>query len=236
VTLSLAALGIRAVVLDVEGTTTSIDFVYRVLFGYARTHLAEFVRRQGDAGPAQVALAQLREEQAADQARGGKPPAPMLDYVLWLMDQDRKSPGLKALQGLIWEDGYRAGQLSGDVYPDVPPALSRWHDARIAICIYSSGSVLAQKLLFSSTPAGDLTPLIDRHFDTGVGAKREPASYAAISRAIGIAPEEILFVSDVTQELDAARGAGFQTALCIRGDASAPQPHAIIRSFDEISV
>jgi len=236
VSLSLAAFGIRAVVLDIEGTTTSIDFVYRVLFGYARTHLAEYLRRHGDSGPAHAALEQLRHEQAADRERGAGAPALMLDYVLWLMDQDRKSPGLKALQGLIWDDGYRAGELAGEVYSDVPAALSRWRDAGIGIFIYSSGSVLAQKLLFSSTPAGDLTRLLGGHFDTGVGPKREPASYAAISHAVGIAPTRILFVSDVPQELDAAVRAGFHTALCVRDDAPAPAGYTVIRSFDEIVV
>ena len=142
----------------------------------------------------------------------GRSPA----YVDWLMDRDRKSPGLKLLQGLIWERGYQAGELRGEVYPDVAPAIRRWRDAGIVVAIYSSGSELAQRLLFESTPAGDLTPLLSGFFDTAVGAKTSVDSYTHIAQRLGEPPNACLFISDVTSELNAARAAGFATVLSLR--------------------
>jgi enolase-phosphatase E1 len=153
------------------------------------------------------------------------------------MDRDRKSPGLKALQGHIWEDGYREGALTGDVFPDVPTAFRRWRDAGVRVSIYSSGSVLAQRLLFSSTPYGDLTPHIDRFFDTSVGAKVSADSYRRIAEALGLPASRQLFVSDVVAELDAARGAGYRVLLSVR-PGNRPQqiaiPVDVVERFDEI--
>ena len=162
----------------------------------------------------------------------------MASYVESLMDRDRKSPGLKLLQGLIWEDGYRAGVLKGEVFADVPPALQRWRDAGVDVAIYSSGSELAQQLIFGSTADGDLTRFISRFFDTAVGAKNAPASYRRIAAELGRAPHRLLFISDVTSELDAAAAAGCAVALCVR-PGNRPQPdHAYptISSFDEIEL
>ena len=131
-------------------------------------------------------------------------------YVEWLMDRDRKSPGLKLLQGRIWEGGYRAGVLKGEVFSDVPPALQRWRDAGLDVAIYSSGSELAQRLIFGSTAYGDLTRFISRFFDTAVGAKGAPASYRRIAAELGRAPDRLLFISDVTTELDAASAGGMR--------------------------
>jgi enolase-phosphatase E1 len=153
------------------------------------------------------------------------------------MDRDRKSPGLKDLQGLIWERGYQRGELHGIVYPDVPPALRRWCDRAVEMAIYSSGSELAQRRLFASTAEGDLTPLFAGFFDTAVGPKGEAGSYRRIASALGHAPDRVLFVSDVTAELDAAREAGCGTLLCLR-PGNLPQPDAArfdrARTFDEI--
>ena len=152
------------------------------------------------------------------------------------MDRDRKSPPLKSLQGKIWEEGYLKGELRGQVFEDVPPAFQRWRNQGRIILIYSSGSVLAQKLLFAHTESGDLTSLIDGYFDTTIGAKKETDSYRRITLTMKLQPTETLFVSDVTSELDAAAGAGLETLLCSRPGNAEPEAGArqVINSFDEI--
>ncbi|HEY2943661.1 MAG TPA: acireductone synthase [Vicinamibacteria bacterium] len=235
---------VRALLLDIEGTTTPVDFVTRVLLPYAREHVRDFLIRR--AREVRDDLALLFAEHEADRRAGQSPPpwddgspAGSLDsataYVHWLMDRDRKSTALKSLQGRIWEEGYRAGHLRGQVYPDVPRAFARWRAQGRDIAIFSSGSVLAQKLLFSRSEAGDLTPLIRAHFDTTTGAKGEAESYRTIARALGQAAEAVLFLSDVSAELDAARAAGMATGLCVR-EASAPTAtdHPVVRGFDEV--
>ena len=236
-TFSLRERGVRGIVLDIEGTTTPVSFVYDVLFPYAREHLSTFIAaRQGHRDLDEVV--QLLEQEWVDDVARGKHPPPLhsshsiVDYANWLMQQDRKSPGLKRLQGQIWEVGYADGSLRGDVYPDVPPALARWREEGHAVAIYSSGSVLAQRLLFSTTPYGDLTRFIAQYFDTAVGPKREAESYAHIAAAMSMPPEKVLFVSDVIAELDAARAAGMQAILCVR-DAGTSDT-AAVHSFDEI--
>jgi enolase-phosphatase E1 len=221
-----------AILLDIEGTTTPITFVHRVLFPYARARLGAFVLpHRGD--PAVVeAVARLRREHAADVSAGAEPPAwpeagldGLVPYLEWLMDRDRKSPGLKTLQGLIWEEGYSRGELRGLVFDDVPGAMRRWHAAGRKIAIYSSGSVLAQRRLFQTTADGDLTTIIDGFFDTSVGAKVDRGSYERIAAVLDVAGDRILFVSDVTAELSAARQAGFQVRLAMR-PGNAPQADA----------
>jgi enolase-phosphatase E1 len=242
VTISLSALHIRAVILDIEGTTTPIDFVYTVLFPYARAHLAAFLAREWESPACREAVALLESERAADAHAGSAipalpaSPAPVVNYVGRLMDEDRKSRGLKMLQGLIWEHGYRDGDLHGQVYPDVPPSLERWTARRLLVCIYSSGSVLAQRLIFRSTPEGDLTRFLSGYFDTGVGPKASVGSYAQIAQALGAAPGDVLFVSDVAAELDAASAAGLRTALCVRPGApeAVAATHPIVHDFHEI--
>ena len=242
-TVALGTLGVRGVVLDVEGTTTPISFVYDVLFPYARTHLREFLETHDPSGLLGEVTRQLREEHAADVARGDAPPPLPADlssgnatdlepYVLWLMDRDRKSPGLKQLQGMIWQRGFSDGTLRGELFPDVAAALERWRTSSIDVAIYSSGSVLAQRLLFSTTRYGDLTQFIAKYFDTSVGAKRESESYARIAGMMALRPGSILFVSDVIAELEAARESEMQVVHCVR-DAGAPSAD-VVRSFDEI--
>ena len=219
--------GVRAILLDIEGTTTPIAFVHDVLFPFARAHLNAYLRQARGSDRLRDVASRLTVEHAADLARGESPPpwrasdddqvSSSIDaYARWLMDRDAKSPGLKLLQGHIWERGYRDGLLEGQVFDDVPAAIRRWHDAGIDVAIYSSGSELAQRLLFESTPHGDLTPLIRAFFDTAVGPKKSSESYARIAKTLGRAPHELLFISDVTAELEAAQRAGLQVVLAGR--------------------
>jgi enolase-phosphatase E1 len=238
---------LRAIVLDIEGTTTPVAFVYEKLFPYARSRLRRYLQAHGGSAECQSIVARLRQEHETDIRESPDVPAwddsavarddSVSRYVTWLMDHDRKSPGLKELQGRIWEEGYTTGELVGEVFDDVPRALHRWRDAGIGVGIFSSGSVLAQKLLFGHSSAGDLTPLLRWHFDTSVGPKSEAESYRRIASIIGEPSSKILFVSDVVRELEAARLAGLQTILCIR-PGNAPPPshhdHSTIRSFDEL--
>jgi enolase-phosphatase E1 len=228
------------VLLDIEGTTTPIDFVHQTLFGYARSRMDEFLELHWNDPEVQADIARLEAEHATESSHPAPPPwhhdaAAVTAYVHWLMDRDRKSTGLKSLQGKIWEEGYRSGKLRSEVYPDVPPALERWRGHGIDIAIFSSGSVQAQRSLFGNTTAGNLTGFIRAYFDTTTGPKREPSSYVRIAGTLGHSPSEILFLSDVSQELDAARTAGMGTALCLRGPSTSPSAtHRVIRSFDQI--
>jgi enolase-phosphatase E1 len=221
----------KGILLDIEGTTTPISFVYDVLFPYARAHASEYLDED--------AQRSLKVEYDADVARGVTPTpwgSSALPYVYWLMDQDRKSTALKTLQGRIWQEGYRRGELHGEVFPDVPPALQRWTDAGIDVCIYSSGSILAQQLLFSTTPFGDLTRYLKGYFDTTTGAKVDASSYEKIAGSFALPSSEILFISDVTRELDAANTAGMQVKLAIRPGNPA-QPSNVypgITNFSEV--
>ncbi len=222
------------ILLDIEGTTTPIAFVTETLFPYARTHLPRYLEEQGGTPECRAIVSRLRAEHDADLATGETLPAwEPLAYLRWLMDRDRKSPALKDLQGRVWEEGYRNGTLVGAVFEDVPGALARWREAGVPVGIYSSGSVRAQQWLFRRSTAGDLTPLLSWHFDTAVGAKRDPGSYARIAEDVNLAPAGILFVSDVAAELDAARAAGMRTALMIR-PGNPPQPeggHPVVHSL-----
>jgi enolase-phosphatase E1 len=231
-----------AYLLDVEGTTTPIDFVYRVLFPYARDRFLAFVSERSGDPEVNAEMRALAEDHRRDVAAGHKPPAwedspeGVTAYAQWLMDRDRKATALKALQGRIWERGYQAGELQANVYDDVARALRRWHAAGRPAAIYSSGSVLAQKLLFANTQAGDLTPLLSAFFDTTTGFKTESESYARIAQSMGQEPRAILFVSDVGAELDAARRAGLQTVLCVRSDTRPMAPaHRVIGTFDRLA-
>lgn len=227
---------VRGILLDIEGTTTPIAFVHEVLFSYARAHARDFLERNKDSDDVQADVALLREEHAADLSQNLQPPESIADYIDWLIDRDRKSTGLKSLQGKIWRQGYLEGTLKSQVFPDVAPALERWHTAGLRISIFSSGSVLAQQLLFAHTDAGDLTKFIDDYFDTNVGKKGEAESYRRIAAAVGLEPDEILFISDVVTELTAAKEAGMKTLLSIR-PGNSPQQHwpDAIESFDSVS-
>ncbi len=205
-----------AVLTDIEGTTTPIAFVHRVLFPYARARLAAF---------------------CAAHAQVGGVPVPPLETLYAQMDRDEKEPLLKAIQGMLWEEGYAAGELKAEIYADVAPALRRWARGGVRLYVYSSGSVPAQKLLFGHSGAGDLTPLFQAYFDTKAGPKREAASYGAITRGIGIPAGEVLFLSDMEAELDAAREAGLRTCQLVRAQdgTQASARHETAADFAEVA-
>lgn len=198
----------RAVLTDIEGTTTAISFVHQVLFPYADRHLDAFL----DANGTEAAVAAALAEAVADPDAGGDVRAALHRWI----SQDRKFGPLKTLQGMIWDAGFRSGALRAHLYADVAPALRAWQAAGVRLAVYSSGSVGAQKLLFGHSEAGDLTPLFAHFFDTAMGAKRDAASYARISAALALPAGEILFLSDVAEELDAAAASGLATCQLVR--------------------
>lgn len=224
---------IRAIVSDIEGTTSSLRFVHEVLFPYSARHLPDFV--QQNLGQPAV------REQLAEAARlaGLAPedtPGLIAQLLRWIAE-DRKIPPLKALQGMLWERGYREGAFQGHVYEDAVQLLRQWHRQGSRLYIYSSGSIQAQKLLFAHTAHGDLTPLFSGYFDTGVGGKREVESYRRIAQEVGQAPGDILFLSDVKEELDAAQAAGLRTTWLVREGALPVQPpHPVARDFHEVHI
>lgn len=237
----------RAILLDIEGTTTPVTFVYEVLFPYARSHVREFLQQNYDSEDLQSDLRALKAEHRSDIEQRHEPPVWFEDsaeielgsatqYVYWLMDQDRKSTALKAIQGKIWKDGYLSGQLRGQVFPDVVPAFRRWKEQQRSIHIFSSGSILAQRLLFAHTNEGDLTGYLREYFDTTTGPKTNAGSYASISEKIDVPAAEILFVSDINGELDAALESGMQTSLCVRQESGTTEncKHQIVRTFEVI--
>ena len=230
----------KAILLDIEGTTTPIDFVHKILFPYAKEKIAEYVRENFTELADEIAA--LKKEHAEDILYKGQfdetSPESVSHYLKFLIDIDRKSTPLKTLQGKIWQQGYENGALKGEVFADVPAAFERWQSEGKKIAIYSSGSVLAQKLIFANSTAGDLTKFISEYFDTTTGAKRDTESYKKIAEALKLAPADILFISDVPAELDAARIAGLSTALSLReGNAELTEEptHRIIQIFDEIT-
>lgn len=222
---------IKAIITDIEGTTSDIRFVHRVLFPYARERLASLLRQRGEEDEVAQALTVLRREIAEPEADIER-----LTAILYrFMDEDRKSTALKTLQGIIWREGYRQGDFLGHVYGDVAPQLATWQQQGIRLGVYSSGSVEAQQLLFGHSDHGDLRTLFSHYFDTRVGAKRQSAAYHAIAAELGLVPQEILFLSDIYQELDAACAAGWHTCQLIRDDA-VPGDHPQMTRFDQISL
>ncbi|ANI14413.1 2,3-diketo-5-methylthio-1-phosphopentane phosphatase [Pseudomonas citronellolis] len=217
---------IKAILTDIEGTTSAVSFVFDVLFPYAAAYLPDFVREH--AGEAEVA-AQL-DAVRAESGEAGADVERCIAILLQWIAEDRKATPLKALQGQVWEQGYRAGQLKGHVYPDAVEALRRWKAEGYDLYVYSSGSIQAQKLIFGCSEAGDLAPLFSGYFDTTSGPKREAASYARIVQAIGLPAEQVLFLSDVVQELDAAREAGLATIGLAR-EGGALEGHETQASF-----
>jgi enolase-phosphatase E1 len=222
---------IKAIVTDIEGTTSSISFVHDVLFPYARQKLPDYVRTH-ESEIVDI-LNQVREIEKN----------PSLDteqiisiFTLWI-DEDRKITPLKTLQGLIWEAGFKSGAFKGHIYEDAAEALQEWYDRGFKLYVYSSGSIGAQKLLYGYSECGDLTPLLSGYFDTTTGPKREAVSYKKIAAAVGFLPAQILFLSDITEELDAAKEAGFQTVLLDR-DKAQPEniPYNRAPDFSHIQI
>jgi enolase-phosphatase E1 len=213
--------GVRAVLTDIEGTTSSISFVKDVLFPFAKRNLEAFVT-------AHAHEPRVRECLDGARALAGNPGLSDADTVALLrqwIDEDKKATPLKSIQGLIWEQAYTSGEVQGHVYPDAVDGLRAWHARGLRLYVYSSGSIAAQKLIFGHTAWGDLTPLFSGYFDTTTGPKVESPSYAKIAQAIGLPPEQVLFLSDSVAELNAARSAGMRTACLDRGEAVIPAGH-----------
>ncbi|MBI1374859.1 MAG: acireductone synthase [Phycisphaera sp.] len=239
----------RAILVDIEGTTSSIRYVYDEMFPYVRQRLRQFLAERFDTPETHAACETLARDVGhasldawarvaeVNDDRAGRI-AMVARRVLRLMDADTKATGLKALQGQIWESGFVSGELIAHVYPDVPVALRRWAAAGLDLRVYSSGSIAAQKLFFGHTEHGDLLGLFSGHYDTTTGPKKSPESYDAIADDWTLPATDILFISDVVEELDAARTAGMATALSDRpGNHPAPAGHShpVITGFDQIS-
>jgi enolase-phosphatase E1 len=221
---------INAILTDIEGTTSSLSFVKDVLFPYSKTRLADFVRAHVDDPSVRVQLDEVRRIAGAALTT-----EQTIAQLLRWIDEDKKLTPLKALQGVIWETGYRQGDFQGHVYEDAARQLRKWNAAGLRLYTFNSGSVQAQQLLFGFSERGDLTALFSGYFDTAVGHKRETSAYRNIAQQIGLPASDILFLSDVTEELDAARAAGMQTIHLVRdGALEAQAVHRQVRSFDEI--
>jgi len=238
---------VRVILLDIEGTTTPIDFVYQTLFPYASRRLESFLREHAQDPEIHALIQDLHAQHEADERNGLEPPG-WLDhpdevrlrssaaYGQWLIARDSKCTPLKSLQGKIWQQGFTSGELRGEVFPDVPPAFERWRRQKKIICIYSSGSVLAQQNLFRTTPSGDLTTYISAFFDTQVGAKTEGESYKKIAASCSYPPHQFLFISDAVKEIAPAQAVGMQAVLCVRGEHPTPTSDAAGVIHDFINV
>jgi enolase-phosphatase E1 len=236
----------RAVLLDIEGTTTSISFVYDVLFPYARMNMQTFLEAQWSTPDVRADVALLRKQAIEDHEAGENPPmisngddcdpSQAVASALWQMEHDRKTTGLKSLQGKIWKAGYQSGELKGHLYPEVADAITRWVAEGIPVYIYSSGSVAAQQLLFGHSMAGDLRPSLSGYFDTTTGPKKQASSYSTIAEKIACNPTHLLFLTDSLAEAEAAREAGVQVMLSSRpGNPAVPEhDFPVITSFEDI--
>ncbi len=223
---------IKAIVTDIEGTTSSLSFVKDVLFPYARAHVADYVRQHQD----EPSIKQLIADTCHEANISLNTENAIKQLIEWI-DQDKKITPLKALQGLIWEAGYKQGDFNGHLYQDAIDNLKSWKANGISLYVYSSGSVLAQKLLFGHTDEGDLTPLFSGFFDTNIGGKKESDSYRKIAEQIGCPAHDILFLSDIKEELDAAKAAGFQTIWLTRDqEPDAHANHCQVSSFNDIKL
>lgn len=232
----------KAILLDIEGTTTPIDFVHKTLFPFAKAKIDAFVEAHFDEIGAEIEQLKIEyrkdfTEQIYGRDFRADSPESVANYLKFLIDIDRKSTPLKSLQGRIWQAGYESGELRSEMFADVPRAFERWQEQGKTIAIYSSGSVLAQKLIFKYSNSGDLSGFISDYFDTNIGYKREAESYVRIAAALNHPPKRVLFVSDVIAELDAAQNAGMQTTLSVRrgnGQISEDFQHRSVNSFDEM--
>jgi enolase-phosphatase E1 len=221
--------GVHAVVVDIEGTTSSIAFVKEQLYPYARRHIPDYVREH--AGAIQDVIDEVRRLGGSASLNT----AQVIDVLLRWMDDDRKLTPLKTLQGLVWREGFESGALCAPVYEDALRVLGNWQKRGLKLYVYSSGSVAAQQLLFSHSEHGDLTALFSGYFDTTTGSKLEAESFRSIARSIGLPAEAILFLSDHAGEIDAARAAGMQAVWVAREPLPVSAGRAVrIRSFDEI--
>jgi enolase-phosphatase E1 len=220
---------IRAILTDIEGTTSSIHFVHQVLFPYAAKAMPTFVQQHANSVHVKPWLGQIASEIGSDNLTA------ITNALLAWIAEDRKHTALKALQGEIWRTGYVCGAFRAHVYPEVAKALTTWAQQHL-LYVYSSGSIASQKLFFGHSEAGNLLPLFQGFFDTTSGAKREADSYRTIARSIGVIPGEVLFLSDIEAELDAARTCGMRTYLLAREGAAPHSAHPLVRNFNEIKL
>ncbi|MCA9132942.1 MAG: acireductone synthase [Planctomycetales bacterium] len=233
----------RGILLDIEGTTSSISFVHDVMFPYVRQRLDAFLREHFDRPQVQAAAEQIAQDAgqvslaAWQVASGGCSASELVQReVLRLMDGDVKATGLKALQGLIWERGFQDGKLSAHVYPDVLPAIEQWRAAGIDVRIFSSGSIAAQKLFFGHVQGvGNCLPLFSGHYDTTWGSKKESKSYVDIAQDWGLEPAHILFISDLAAELTAAQAAGLRALASVRPGNSSLPPELPVERIDSFA-
>lgn len=222
---------VRAILTDIEGTTSSLSFVHEVLFPYASEALPGFVRDHAGDPAIAALLDDVRREAAEPDADVDRVAGILLDWIA----EDRKATPLKALQGRVWEHGYASGAFTGHLYDDTARKLRDWAGQGISLYVYSSGSVQAQELLFGHSDAGDIRHLFSGYFDTRVGHKREAGSYRNIADSIGIPSADILFLSDIVEELDAAQAAGMQTTQLVRDNSVVTGAHRLAHDFDEVS-
>lgn len=225
----------KYILTDVEGTTTSISFVHETLFPYAKERLRTFVTKNSSRSDIQEILKQTKETAKTESDKDISNDE-AIDLLLYWIKTDRKHPALKNLQGLIWEEGYTSGEIKGHVYKDVPLALKAWSEAGLTLGVYSSGSVKAQHSIFEFSTEGNLRPYFSNHFDTAVGHKREVPSYVNIAAQLKLDPSDILFLSDIKEELDAARTAGMKTIQLVRQNDVIVGDHKTVRDFSEIKI
>jgi enolase-phosphatase E1 len=229
----------KAIITDIEGTTTDINFVHNVLFPYAAKHLPNFIRQNVQDAQVRACLTQTLETMAAENqnrsSHHSDEDAAIAQLLEWI-EEDRKHPALKSLQGLIWKKGYEEGAFHPHVYDDVLPALKQWYQDGITLGVYSSGSIEAQQYLFRYSIAGDLTAYFSHYFDTNIGAKREQESYHHIQEVLNIPAHQILFLSDIPAELEAASAAGFQTIQLQRDERTISSTFKTVSSFSEIAL
>lgn len=220
----------RAILTDIEGTTTSISFVHDTLFPYAKEHVGSYLLAHREEAAVSALIDEVAQITALTEL------SEVIQVLLTWMEQDKKITPLKSLQGMIWKEGFEQGAFKGHVYPDAFQELKRWKEEGLDLYVYSSGSVAAQKLLFGYSTYGDLTPLFSGYFDTHFGGKKESSSYKKIAEYLNLNPEAILFLSDMIEELNAASDAGMQTMLVERGEAIDPIncPHPIVKTFSQV--
>jgi len=238
-------LNASVILLDIEGTTSSIDFVHEVMFPFARKRVPDFVKSNWDSDELNGCIELLANDLGESSVESWLPgdaetnQQAVIDAVVNMIDNDVKATGLKQLQGIVWKSGFHSGEMVAHLYDDTAPAIRRWKEQGFDLRIYSSGSIAAQKLFFGHSVAGDLLDLFSAHYDTTTGPKKEAESYRKIVADVGVEAGQIVFVSDVPAELDAAADAGLQTVLSIRPGNAAVEDvtkYQAIESFEMLQV
>lgn len=225
---------VKYILTDIEGTTTSVKFVYDVLFPYFREHIGE-LRSMVALDEVQKAFKQTVDLSQSLESRKLQSVDDIINILYRWSQEDRKITPLKTVQGLLWEKGYKNGEIKGHVYPEVADALKKWQKSGLSLGVFSSGSIAAQKLIFGYSEAGDLTPFFAHYFDTTTGGKRETETYAKIADELALSPSEVLFLSDITEELEAAQSAGMQTVQLVRPGTESNWPQTVA-DFTEIEI